>query len=190
MKSSQLSALILAGGQGRRLGGTDKGLALYQNTPLIEHITTNIGASCDQIVISCNRNIDQYERYADLCVKDDLVDYQGPLSGINSAIHMCKHDLIFICPCDAPNINAQVLNSLLTTLEKSQSELVVAHDTHRLQNLVMLGKKSVFMSISTFLNNQQRAVGKWIQQQAHIICYFDDNTLFRNLNDNKDFTHD
>ena len=33
-----LSAIILAGGEGRRMGGLDKGLVYYQNKPLVQWV--------------------------------------------------------------------------------------------------------------------------------------------------------
>ena len=54
----QFSCIILAGGEGKRAGGSDKGLLLYKEKPLIEHVINTIKFQVDDIVISANRNID------------------------------------------------------------------------------------------------------------------------------------
>ncbi len=190
MKFPAVTAIILAGGQGRRVDGADKGLLLHQNKPLVQHISESLRQCCDEIIISCNRNVDRYADFSDLCVGDDLPDFQGPLSGIYSAARRARNDWIFVCPCDTPNLSPSLVNDMQYNVDQSAQTLCVAHDGQRLQNLVMLGKKTCFDTIESFLTGQQRAVKHWIQQQQHSICYVADPQIFKNFNHLTDFTHD
>jgi len=54
------SCIILAGGEGRRVGGNDKGLLPYKNKRLIEHVIERMSPQVTDIVISANRNIETY----------------------------------------------------------------------------------------------------------------------------------
>ena len=54
----QISAVILAGGRGSRMGGVDKGLVMYQGLPLIEHVLTLIHPQVETILINSKRNMD------------------------------------------------------------------------------------------------------------------------------------
>ena len=77
-----ISCIILAGGEGKRVGGLDKGLVSYKNRPLIEHVIDNVHSQVDDIIISANRNIKKYNQYAAKVLNDSASDYRGPLAGI------------------------------------------------------------------------------------------------------------
>ena len=62
MKDLSISAVILAGGRGQRMGGVDKGLVSWQKKPLIEYAIAAIEPQVDQLILSCNRNIEAYTR--------------------------------------------------------------------------------------------------------------------------------
>ncbi len=46
----EITAVILAGGQGRRMGGDDKGLYLLNGEPLINHVINAIKPQTDRVV--------------------------------------------------------------------------------------------------------------------------------------------
>ena len=81
-----VTAVILAGGLGRRMGGADKGLVDYQGRPLIEWALAALRPQVDQLVISANRNLDTYAVYGHRVVPDTLPDYPGPLAGVLAAL--------------------------------------------------------------------------------------------------------
>ena len=58
---SQITAVILAGGQGRRMGGKDKGLIDFLNRPLILSVIEKIQTQVGQVCINANRNTSAYE---------------------------------------------------------------------------------------------------------------------------------
>lgn len=60
---SAVTGLILAGGQGSRMGGVDKGLEPLQGRPLIEHAIARLAPQVGTILISANRNADRYAQY-------------------------------------------------------------------------------------------------------------------------------
>ncbi|WP_154218484.1 NTP transferase domain-containing protein, partial [Pseudomonas syringae] len=57
------SILLLAGGRGQRMGGRDKGLIEWQGKALIEHLHALTRPLTDDLIISCNRNIERYAQY-------------------------------------------------------------------------------------------------------------------------------
>ena len=85
-----LSALVLAGGQGSRLGGIDKGLMVYHGEPVAAHLSRLLASLSNEVLISCNRNADQYQQWADRLVSDPQPDYPGPLLGILSALRVAR----------------------------------------------------------------------------------------------------
>ena len=55
-----ISAVILAGGQAKRMGGADKGLQLLHGKPLFQHIYEHLRTQVEQISINANRNHAEY----------------------------------------------------------------------------------------------------------------------------------
>ncbi len=52
----EISAVILAGGLARRMGGVDKGLQLYQGVPLFWHCYQRLKNQVAEVAVNANRN--------------------------------------------------------------------------------------------------------------------------------------
>ncbi|RMQ12377.1 Molybdenum cofactor guanylyltransferase [Pseudomonas viridiflava] len=106
------SILLLAGGRGQRMGGRDKGLIEWQGKTLIEHLHRLTRPLTDDLIISCNRNIERYAQYADQLVQDDDADFNGPLAGIRAALPLARHPWLLVLPCDVPLVDEPLLKAL------------------------------------------------------------------------------
>jgi len=109
------SILLLAGGRGQRMGGQDKGLLQWQGESLIAHLHRRARPLSDDLIVSCNRNLDKYAVYADQLVHDDEGDFPGPLAGIRAGLKAARHDYLLVLPCDVPCITAELLVSMRET---------------------------------------------------------------------------
>lgn len=106
------SVLLLAGGRGQRMGGRDKGLLEWRGKPLIAHLHALTRPLTDDLIISCNRNIECYAAYADRLVHDDSQDFPGPLAGIRAGLATARYAWLLVLPCDAPLLDATLLYSM------------------------------------------------------------------------------
>ncbi|WP_095143844.1 MULTISPECIES: molybdenum cofactor guanylyltransferase MobA [unclassified Pseudomonas] len=106
------SILLLAGGRGQRMGGQDKGLLEWQGLPLIAHLHQRTRGLTDDLIISCNRNLDRYAPYADQLVHDDNSDFPGPLAGIRAGLKAARHPHLMVLPCDVPRLDAELLKTM------------------------------------------------------------------------------
>jgi molybdopterin-guanine dinucleotide biosynthesis protein A len=111
------SILLLAGGQGQRMGGRDKGLIEWRGEPLIQHVQRLVRPLTDDLIISCNRNQAQYARYADQLVQDDEADFPGPYAGIRAGLKAAKHDYLLVLPCDVPRLDLALIQGLMSTAQ-------------------------------------------------------------------------
>jgi molybdopterin-guanine dinucleotide biosynthesis protein A len=130
------SILLLAGGQGQRMGGRDKGLIDWRGEPLIQHLHRLTRPLTDDLIISCNRNLEQYAIYADQLVKDGNDDFHGPFAGIRAALPLARHPYLLVLPCDVPLIDLALLDELRETSCKYPEQPVMVRSGEHWQPLL------------------------------------------------------
>ena len=177
-----INGIILAGGKARRMGGTDKGLSLLQGQPMVLHVIERLKPQLTSLLISANRNREQYRQFNYPVVNDGDDLFLGPLAGIASAIQVTEPPLVLITPCDTPLLPTDLVSRLHETLNQSDSTIAVAHDGERLQQLCFLAQRSILDSIIQQLKQDQRRVQRWINSLNPAICTFDDPLAFSNIN--------
>lgn len=183
INKQNITAVILAGGKGSRLGGQDKGLVIYNGKPLIEHILERIKSQVGTIVINANRNQDTYRTYGYKVINDTLQDYQGPLAGFSAAMQAVESDYIITLPCDGPLIPNDLVSRLSRSLQDKSNTIAVAHNGDRLQPVYALLPVILQDNLNQFLTQGQRGVHHWYTQQGYISTDFSDNTdAFSNIN--------
>ena len=164
--------LILAGGRGQRMNGVDKGLMPWKNRPMIEHVLEQLSVPVKNVIISANRNQQTYKQYADCVIEDNLNDFQGPLSGILSAMHVCDTKYLLCVPCDSPNPPNDMLMQLYKCMQSQQKTSAVCHDGERLQPLFALISCSNENLLNEFIQQGRRKVHDFIQLIDPAICDF------------------
>ena len=131
MSLFQCSILLLAGGRGQRMGGQDKGLLIWRDQPLIAHAQCVARPLSDDLIISCNRNHEQYAPYADQLVSDGNEQFDGPLAGIRAGLAVARHAQLLVLPCDAPKVDRDLLCALLNAAgEHPGQPLMVRQGEH------------------------------------------------------------
>ncbi|MFT7234743.1 MAG: molybdopterin-guanine dinucleotide biosynthesis protein [Methylophagaceae bacterium] len=182
-----VTGVILAGGQGRRMGGQDKGLIPYHKRPLIEHIITLFEPQVDELIINANRNIKQYQEYRHRIIEDTLTNFCGPLAGMLSVMQACESDFILTCPCDSPQISPQLRQRMMETLLANNADIAVAHDGDRMQPVFCLIPLRLTDHLEQFLANGDRKIDLWFTQHNTIAVDFSDQAnSFTNFNHPED----
>ncbi len=114
MIASEVCAVILAGGQSRRMG-FNKALLDLGGRPLISVLIDRIRPITDKILISSN---DSYSyRFLDLPVIPDHFRGQGPLAGFHAAMIQNVCPLYLMLACDLPNLQQHFLRNLIILAE-------------------------------------------------------------------------
>ena len=184
---SNITAVVLAGGRGRRMGGKDKGLVELDGRPLIEHIINAITPQVDAIIINANRNQQIYADYGQPVINDNMEDYQGPLAGFAAALSACSSEYIMTLPCDGPYVPADLAKRLCNTLIENDAEIAVAHDGHRMQPVYALIHRSLLPSLQAFLDAGDRKIDLWYARHDTALADFSDvMETFFNINTAED----
>ncbi len=125
--SIAVSGLILAGGEGRRMSGRDKGLMTLGNRPLVEYAIDCLTPLVDDLAISCNRNRALYADYHLPCLVDNEADpgrhFAGPMAGLATGLKYAKHDWLLVMPCDTPLMTTRIMAQLITEIAADTAEL-------------------------------------------------------------------
>ena len=178
-----ISAIILSGGRATRMSGVDKGLIQLQDKPLIQHVITRLKPQADEIFINANREIPRYQAFNLPVLQDDNPDFLGPLAGFSLGLKHCKHQYLLTVPNDSPMIAPDLTKRLLQALLDKEAEIAVAKSEGHAHPVFCLMKKTVWPSLSTYLEQGERKVSAWQKSLKYTEVEFNDcSEAFVNLN--------
>jgi len=183
LNKHDITAVILAGGKGRRMDGKDKGLVELANRPLIEYVIRVIEPQVESIILNANRNQQQYSLYGYPVITDTLDDFQGPLAGFYSAMKNTTNSHIATMPCDGPLLPDDLVSRLIAALHDEKADIAVAYDGERMQPVYSLIPVALMSSLHSFLDSGERKIDLWYKQHRVALADFSDcPETFRNIN--------
>jgi molybdopterin-guanine dinucleotide biosynthesis protein A len=178
-----ITAVILAGGMGRRMGGEDKGLIALAGRPMVEYALRALSPQVDTLLISANRNLALYERYGYPVIPDRVGDYFGPLAGMAAALENIDEGLLITAPCDSPLICGDYVSRMCANLLENDAEIAVARDSERLQPVFALISTGLRESLLRFLESGERKIDRWYGRHRCVQVDFSDReAMFLNIN--------
>jgi molybdopterin-guanine dinucleotide biosynthesis protein A len=178
-----VTAILLAGGEGRRMGGQDKGLIALRGKSLAEWVLTRIRPQVSEILISANRNLESYEALGYPVVRDKTQGYVGPLAGIARGLLDAENELVLSVPCDTPFLPDDLVARLYTALSKGNHDLAVPLAAGRTQNAICLMRRHVGPNLAIFLSRGGRKVQDWQAGLKLALADFSDEApFFVNIN--------
>lgn len=169
-----VTAVILAGGQARRMGGVDKGLVPFRHQALVRYAIQALAPQVDELIINANRNQRSYAEFGFPVISDSISGYQGPLAGMLTAMQSSKSDYILTAPCDSPFIPACLRQRMLETLLVNNAEIAVATDGERWQPVFCLIATHLKDSLQQFLESGERKIDIWLKQHHCVEVNFAD----------------
>lgn len=182
-----VTAVILAGGRGRRMGGEDKGLLDFNGRPLVVRVIDAISPQVRSLIISANRNLERYQQFGYPVVADSLNDYQGPLAGILAALERVQTPYLISVPCDGPLLAADLVERLSAAMQREPGVIAVAHDGERMQSAYALIPVDLKSDLEQYLAAGDRKLGLWLERhQLVLVDCSDVAASFANLNTEAD----
>ena len=175
-----ITGLILAGGQGTRMGGADKGLVEFRGKPLIEYALTRLAPQVGRLVISANRNTERYAALGAPVVTDLMPDFPGPLAGLLAGLHACRTPRLVCVPCDVPRFPVDLAARLTAALDPAPAAYAVT--PQREHPIFLACGVHVRKDLEATLKAGERRVGAWLAHIGAVPVSFDDETAFANFN--------
>ena len=177
----KVSGIVLAGGQGRRMGGVDKGLKGLRGKPMVEWVLARLAPQVDEIIINANQNIQTYQQFGYPVVPDQVSGFAGPLAGLHAGLKAAAYELVVTVPCDSPFLPHDLVHRLKTHLKDKQ--LAVAKTGDQAHPVFALVRKDVLADLEAFLARGGRKIDAWYAALNVVEVGFDDEAdAFRNIN--------
>jgi molybdopterin-guanine dinucleotide biosynthesis protein A len=114
------SAIVLAGGRGRRMGMVEKALLEFEGKTILERLLENLFRVVDEVILSV-RDIPQKEKLMPVLEKFpsreirfcfDTLEDAGPLEGIRAGLLESGSEYSFVCAGDMPFVSFRVVDLL------------------------------------------------------------------------------
>lgn len=179
-----ISGVILAGGAGRRMAGKDKGLLLWREKALIDHIIEQFAPQVSELVINANRNHSRYQQRGFSVVQDKLTERLGPLAGIEAGLQATLSPWLAVTPCDSPLFPNDLVKRLYQFVQEKQLPVAWVRQKDRDHPLFCLIHRALQAPLQDFLYLQgQRKVLDFFNAHGMALSFSEELPYFANFND-------
>jgi molybdopterin-guanine dinucleotide biosynthesis protein A len=178
-----ITGVILAGGQGRRMGTVDKGLVHLGGRPMVAHVLDRLRPQVDEILINANQHRAEYEAFGHPVFADAIGGFAGPLAGLQVALEHARFPLVATVPCDSPFLPEDLVARLAAALQAKAADLAVARTFDQPHPVFALVRREVKAHLASFLECGGRKIDAWYATLETVEVAFDDEAeAFRNIN--------
>ncbi len=184
-----ITGVLLAGGRGSRMGGTDKGLALLGGQPMAAWVLARLAPQVDELIVNANQNAACYAAFGYPVFGDDLPDFAGPLAGLHAALVRARQPLVVSAPCDSPFLPNDLVARLAAALHAAQADVAVAKTHGQVHPVFCLCRRKLAGHLHEFLAGGGRGMARWHSSLKVVEVPFDDEeAAFRNINTHEELT--
>jgi molybdopterin-guanine dinucleotide biosynthesis protein A len=183
MRREGVSGIVLAGGQGRRMGGIDKGLVPLDGRAMIEHVLARLAPQVGAILVNANQNGERYAAFGYPVIADAVGGFAGPLAGLHAGMTAATTPYVVTVPCDSPFLPADLVARLAAGLESANAQVAVARTFGQPHPVFALVRCDALPHLAAFLHGGGRKIDLWYASLAVVEVPFDDCAeAFRNIN--------
>lgn len=179
----RITGVLLAGGQGSRMGGVDKGLVTLRGRPMAQWVLERLAPQVDELIINANQNGERYAAFGYPVFGDRIGGFAGPLAGLHAALAVASHPLVATAPCDSPFLPEDLVERLHGALIAEAADIAVAYTFDQAHPVFCLCRREVLPHLSAFLEAGGRKIDRWYSTLKLARVSFDDQEdAFRNIN--------
>ena len=179
----EITGLVLAGGQGRRMGGVDKGLARLRGRPMVAWVIERFAPQVGELLINANQNLERYREFGYPVVSDNIRDFAGPLAGLQAGMKAAHQPFVLMVPCDSPFLPLDLAERLYGALDAHQSDLAMATTGSQSHQVFALARTALLPQLTSFLEGGGRTVCAWYDRLRVAEVAFDGQEhAFSNIN--------
>ena len=187
--------LIIAGGLGRRMGGTSKATLDLGGVRLIDRAICAAQAQCQAVAINLHDATQEMQApFTPLglpLLPDALPGHAGPLAGVLAGLDYAEEkgfNALLSLPCDCPFLPDDLALRLYEATQKSATGLACAASGGRTHHIVALWPTRLREKLRRALDEGLRKVGQFQQETgcAQVEWFFRTRDPFFNVNTPED----
>lgn len=182
---SSIGALILAGGQNRRMNGWHKALLPLYGRTLLEHLAAVFSGFDEKLIAT---DMPELAKLAGFTQIADEIPGLGPLGGLSAALTACRSKALVVCACDMPLVTkefASYLAGLMSAYPDARA-IVIKDRSGRVHPLCGLFQKSASPVLLTALKQEEYRVMNVLQKLKGMIIPMEDtefpDSVLTNIN--------
>ena len=188
---SNITALILAGGAARRMGGCAKALQPFGESTLLETIVRCLQGQVEHIAINANQQLTEHGQFGYPVWPDQQSQLLGPLAGVATGLAHCHTEFLLTVPCDSPFLPQDVVAKLYARMQQGQYDLVTvctreADGSLQQHPVFCLMRPALARHLQTYMQAGGRKFSDWWRDLRVAFVEFDQPEAFRNLNTRQD----
>ena len=198
-----MTAIVLAGGRGRRMKADKAGLDVGGRT-LLEHVLAQIEPCFDEVLVSLSPGQplatvagigalnplrpDSPSRAPAPRVRmvEDEEPGLGPLGGLLAGLKTATHEACAVVACDIPDIDRALLRSLAEAAADAEIAVPVG-PSGLYEPLFAVYRRSIIPAIESLLGRGERSLLPLYETCRTAVVRFDDPGRIRNLNTREDY---
>ena len=168
--------LILAGGQGRRMGGVDKALLPLVGRPLVAHAIARLAPQCGALALNANGDPARFAQFGLPVLADEIAD-AGPLAGVLAGLrHARENGFAFLCTLsvDVPFAPENLVARLHAARGAAAATMATAASGGRRHHVIALWPVALEADLRRALQDGLRKAETFVSQQAPALAEWSD----------------
>jgi molybdenum cofactor guanylyltransferase len=181
-------AVVLAGGQARRMGGGDKGLRMLAGRPMLSHVLQRIRPQARAVALSANGDPARFAGW-DLPVLPDAMPGLGPLAGVLAGMHWAARvhpgAALLSVPTDTPLLPPDLVARLWAARAEAGAAIACAASAARRHPVVALWAVTLADALAVALASGMQGVERFAAAHGLAVAAFGAAPAdpFMNVND-------
>lgn len=155
----RIFGLILAGGEGRRLGGADKALVVLGGQTLLSRAAARLAPQVERLALSANGDPARFPDFGGPILSDAGPGRDGPMAGLLSGLDWCAAeggDALAVVSVDAPFLPTDLVARLAAA-----GAPAIAISSGRAHPACGLWPVSLRPALRSALTEGERRLGRW-----------------------------
>jgi molybdopterin-guanine dinucleotide biosynthesis protein A len=171
---SQITGVILAGGQSRRMGGGDKGMLELGGRPMLAHVIERLAPQVGAMVINANGDAQRFATFGLPVVADTVGGFVGPLAGVLAGMRWSLAQTppqarwIVTAAGDAPLLPRDLVDRLMAAAEAGPGGIALAQSNGELHPVIGLWPVALAADLETQLGQGVRKVLHWTDRHGTV----------------------
>lgn len=154
-KKETIAGIVLAGGRSSRMG-QNKALLPIGDMTAVERVIKKTAPFSDEQLLITN-DLPAFS-FLNINMTEDMRPYEGPLAGLETAMHHVFAEWYFLTACDMPLIQTSVLKYLSEFTGATEADAVIPEIEGRQHPLLALYRRKALPEVTACLSSNRRSV--------------------------------